>query len=197
MPGPNLREACITEALSIIASEGIEKLSLREVARRLNVSHQAPYKHFQSREHILAEIVARAFASFAHYLDGHEKSENPEADMGRMGHAYLDYAASHPLEYRLMFGTPLPDAHEHPEMMRQAKHAFGLLCDGLRRKDISRGLVRTDDEIVLDSLFVWSGLHGFASIASSPAVATLELDHRILEAGRVRLFKGFESALQD
>jgi AcrR family transcriptional regulator len=41
----------------IIGERGIEELSLREVARRLGVSHQAPYKHFPSRDHLLAEVV--------------------------------------------------------------------------------------------------------------------------------------------
>ncbi|MCG8692745.1 MAG: TetR/AcrR family transcriptional regulator, partial [Minwuiales bacterium] len=65
----DLREACVREALAIIDTSGVEELSLREVARRLGVSHQAPYRHFPSRDHILAEIVTRAFESFARYLD--------------------------------------------------------------------------------------------------------------------------------
>jgi AcrR family transcriptional regulator len=50
----DLREACVKQALEIIAKGGIDSLSLRDVARRLGVSHQAPYKHFPSRDHILA-----------------------------------------------------------------------------------------------------------------------------------------------
>jgi hypothetical protein len=38
----DLREACIREALAIIETEGVENLSLREVSRRLGISHQAP-----------------------------------------------------------------------------------------------------------------------------------------------------------
>lgn len=60
-PCSDLREACVREALAIITSAGVEKLSLREVARRLGVSHQSPYRHFESRDHVLAEIVRRAF----------------------------------------------------------------------------------------------------------------------------------------
>jgi hypothetical protein len=41
----NLRESCVLEAMAIIGETGIEELSLREVARRLGVSDQAPYKH--------------------------------------------------------------------------------------------------------------------------------------------------------
>lgn len=191
----DLKEACVGEAMAIIASNGVESLSLREVARRLGVSHQAPYKHFPSRDHILADIVARAFADFARHLDAHPKSDDPDSDMGQMGQAYLAYATGHPLEYRLMFGTPLPDASQHPEMMRQARHAFALLCDGLRRKSAKAGQQRLDHEIVLDALFIWSGLHGLASITSSSIVATLGLDASVLAASPMHLLQSFGRAL--
>ena len=191
----SLREACVAEALTIITSEGVEKLSLREVARRLGVSHQAPYKHFPSREHILAEIVARAFADFGRRLSAHEISDDPDLDMGKMGRAYLDYASSQPLEYRLMFSTPLPDAEQHPGMMKEAKRAFALLCDGLRRKAELKKHHVSDEEITLDALFIWSGLHGLASISSSSAIATLGLDPKLLEASKDRMLRGFGQAL--
>lgn len=160
----DLREACLAEGMAIIASDGLEKLSLREVARRLGVSHQAPYKHFASRDHILAEMVSRAFDAFAVFLDAHPKSEDPDQDMANMAKDYLRYAHEHPLEYRLMFGTPLPDGQAFPEMMAKAKHAFSLLVSGLKRKARLSGQARSDEAVLLDALVIWSSLHGLASI---------------------------------
>jgi len=111
-----LREDCVREALAIIEKVGVEGLSLRDVARRLKVSHQAPYKHFSSRDHVLAEIVSRAFASFAQYLDARPKSDDPHEDLAAMGRAYLEYANKRPVSYRLMFGTPLPEPGRNPEI---------------------------------------------------------------------------------
>ena len=118
----DLREACIREALAIIETSGVEQLSLRDVARRLGVSHQAPYKHFPSRDHILAEIVARAFEAFAAHLDARPRRADPYEDLREMGLAYVGYAREHPLQYRLMFGTPLPNPSQHPDMMDRAQH---------------------------------------------------------------------------
>lgn len=179
--GKDLREACIQTGLEIIGREGLEKLSLREVARQLGVSHQAPYKHFASRDHILAEIVARAFAGFAQHLDRNPKTKDPDADMASMGMAYLDYARSRPLQYRLMFGSPLPNGDIHPNMMKEAKHAFALVCNALERKDRKQHRTRHSEEVVLDALFIWSGLHGLASIASSSVVETLGIKKKTLE----------------
>ena len=56
----DLKEACVVAAQEVIAERGVENLSLREVSRKLGVSHQAPYKHYPSRDHLLAEPVYRS-----------------------------------------------------------------------------------------------------------------------------------------
>ncbi|HYW31060.1 MAG TPA: TetR/AcrR family transcriptional regulator, partial [Gemmatimonas sp.] len=170
-----VRERCLREAMAILDSAGLEALSLREVARRLGVSHQAPYKHFASRDHLLAELVQRAFVAFAAFLDPRPGGATADADLGAMGHAYLAYARQHPLQYRLMFGTPLPDPSEHPAMMASARHAFALLHDGLRRMHAEAGRTLASVQLDQDALFVWATLHGAASLAHTAALAALQL----------------------
>lgn len=170
----NLRDACIEEAMKIIETSGIESLSMREVARRLGVSHQAPYKHFESRDHILAEILKRSFEDFARYLDTHPKSDNPHEDLAAMGHAYLRYAAENPLQYRLMFGSPLPDKQQHPEMMEKAQHAFSLLRDTIAKMHLASD---TD----MNALYVWSTMHGLATILHMQMFDDLAVSHHHLD----------------
>lgn len=175
-----LRDDCVREALAIIEEEGVERLSLRDVARRLGVSHQAPYKHFPSRDHILAEIVRRAFEAFARHLDARPRSDEPYEDLGSMGRAYLEYAREHPLSYRLMFGTPLPDPAGHPGMMESARHAFSLLRDCLLRMREVEGRPATAEVAERDALFVWSTMHGLSGILQSHALPTLGLSGAVL-----------------
>ncbi len=54
-----VKEACVQAAREVIAEHGVEGLSMRDVSRRLAISHQAPYRHFPSRDHLLAEIMQR------------------------------------------------------------------------------------------------------------------------------------------
>ena len=84
----SLREACLTEALDAIREKGVEALSLRDVARRLKVSHQAPYKHFSSKDHLLAEVISRCLRDFADHLkrSGHGDEAVPLSAEDAMAH---------------------------------------------------------------------------------------------------------------
>lgn len=194
----NVKEACLREARAIAAREGIEHLSLRDVARRLSISHQAPYRHFKSRDHLLAELVARAFHDFASSLS--QAADLPDADraLAAMGVAYLDYAARDPLSYRLMFGTSLPPASDHPEMMAEARHAFDLLKTALRRRHAARSAREDYREHACerDAMFVWSSLHGFASIHASSAFETLTLDRAETQTMIEHLFMRIGAGLE-
>ncbi len=192
-----MREACIREALAIVERAGVEALSFREVSRRLGVSHQAPYKHFESRDHILAEIVSRAFDSFAAYLETRPLTGDPETDLGEMGRAYFRYALQHPLQYRLMFGTPLPSPEEHPGMMEKARYAFSLLRKAIAHLPMPSGEERDRNRIDHDALFVWSTIHGLSTILESHAVETLELSPDMLEAAIPEALRRIGAALGD
>jgi AcrR family transcriptional regulator len=191
----NLREACIAEAFNVIEDAGLEALSLREVARRLGVSHQAPYKHFPSRDHILAEILARCFDEFAAFLDQRSEGAPPPEDLRGMGARYMTYARLHPVKYRLMFNTPMPNPDEHPDMMRNAQRAFALLRDRLATMRLRPAGAPRRSSASLDAMFVWSTLHGLASILQSDTLRTLQMSERDLQNAISRCFARLSLAL--
>ena len=171
----DVRESCITEAFRIIEEQGVENLSLRDVARRVGVSHQAPYKHFPSRDHIMAEIVARCFDEFAKFLEARPANSEPHDDLRNMGLRYLDYARLHPLKYRLMFNTPLPEPRQHPRMMQNANQAFTILRDRLRSMPLKAAHPLSPHSAEFDAMFIWSTLHGLSSLLESDLRATLDM----------------------
>jgi hypothetical protein len=77
-----------------------------------------------------------------------------------------------------MFGTPLPDPLQHPEMMRSAQHAFSLLRDCLTQMFAGT----EHGSVELDALFVWSTMHGLSTILQTSAIRTLALPSAVLAA---------------
>lgn len=169
--GRPLAEAFVTESLAVIAEHGLEKLSLRDVARRLGVSHQAPYKHFESRDHLLVEVLRRCFRDFTKALKDRERRPEPIEDLRSLGAAYLRFAGEHPLEYRLMFATPWPDVSEHPDLVRDARFSFEVLVEALSALDRKRDPAQVE----LDAMFIWTSMHGVASIMESRVIDHLRL----------------------
>jgi AcrR family transcriptional regulator len=91
-----LRQAVLQSAGEIIEKEGLGALSLREVARRAGVSHNAPYRHFPNRDSLLAALAAEGFERLGDALQSRPRRE--------MGEAYVEFALANPERFRLMFG---------------------------------------------------------------------------------------------
>ena len=108
---PHLQEVIKEAAWSQIAREGAAALSLRAIARDLNITAPAIYNYFPDRDALVTALIIDAFTSFG---DWQLKARDtvPEDDLaGRMsaiGLAYRDWAHAFPQRYQLIFGTPIP-----------------------------------------------------------------------------------------
>src|SRR5690606_29637298 len=87
----DLRAALLQAAVDVLAERGLGGLSLRECARRLNVSHAAPYRHFADKEALLVELAAEGFVRLAdageHAMAPYERAEER---LRAYGLAYVD-----------------------------------------------------------------------------------------------------------
>ncbi len=189
----DLKEACIQAARDVISEKGVESWSMRDVARKLEISHQAPYRHFPSRDHLLAEIMKRCFEDFANFLDQSSKSNDMD-ELAGMGEGYMTYASLKPLEYRLMFGTPWPEPASHPDLVKYAVHAFDLLRQNLIKKHEKTSAGRKQAE--LKALFIWSTLHGLATIEHSNVLQHLVLSKGVQKKSREFTMLMIQAALE-
>ena len=62
---PGLREALVSAGRTLLEEKGLRGFTLRECARRAEVSHAAPAHHFASINDLLAEIAARTAVAVA------------------------------------------------------------------------------------------------------------------------------------
>ena len=177
-----VRDACLRAALEIIISDGADRLSIREVSRRLDLSHQAPYKHFVSRDQLIAEVIGGCFDEFGHSLPAAaEAADEPVTALLGMGQAYLRYAADNPAKYRIMFSDPLPPAARDLRMAGQVKAAYDVLRDSLLRLYQSQRVLTAAAEADRNALHIWATLHGLATILQHDTTRVLELAPSLLE----------------
>src|SRR5690348_4964481 len=60
-----LRARLVDVGVELVADEGVQALTLREIARRAGVSHGAPRRHFPTHLELLSAIARRGFAALA------------------------------------------------------------------------------------------------------------------------------------
>ena len=155
----DVRRLVLDAAIAIIELEGAESLSMREVARRAGVSHQAPYHYFSDRSGIFAAISEEGFTGLAQaFRDVHE-TEMPAAKAGFI--AYLNFAREHVGHFRVMFRNDICGVTTHALTQTAADSAFDEL-----RLMVSR---ITGPEIDPNKAFtfaamLWSLSHGLATL---------------------------------
>ena len=121
----DLRAALLKAAGKLLEADGPEALSLRDIARRLGVSHNAPYRHFATREALLGAIATEGFRELGTAMASAAQSAGGGTDrLDRMGMAYIAFALERPQRFRLMFGGA---KGQSPELDASAKAAFMAL----------------------------------------------------------------------
>lgn len=168
----DLKNALIAAGLALLASEGVDRLTLRAVARRAGVSHTAPYRHFANKEALLAAIAEDGFAQLAATLDaalgvGDQATviAATRSATGRVvagGLAYVQFAQQNPAIFRLMFSPMVGDRSHYPTLYLAAKRAFNLLLAAIVAGQGQDEFVAGPADVLTMSL--WAMVHGLATL---------------------------------
>ena len=124
-----LREAVVAATTTIVEREGHQSVSLRAVAHAVGVTEPAIYRHFASKEEILAEVSAAGMRRFmAAISDALASKPDPLDAVEETGRTYVRFAFANPGWFRLSFsriGTEqLSKHHTVQEAMFEAGAAY-------------------------------------------------------------------------
>ncbi len=140
-------------------------LSLRKIARAINLSHGAPYRHFLERSDYLTALSLRCSLEL---LAVFEQTLSREGAAGErfiaVGNAYVRYAVDHPNAFHLIFDIRItPPGGSSPEPVTPMRH-LGLL-ETIATEAILSGeiILTTNSPAAVQGL--WAHMHGLACLA--------------------------------
>ena len=193
-PQGSLQEAIITIAWKQIAESGAASLSLRAIARELNITAPAIYNYYPSRDDLVTALIIHAYTDFGDAQLAAVQAV-AEGDLaGRLlaaGAVYRAWALAYPERFHLIFGTPIPGyvAPEEKTLPVAARALTALLSvlDVLRDQGRLRMLpgqeiepeklalfeerkrmgAEEDIELLSIAVLIWSRVHGFVALEVS------------------------------
>jgi AcrR family transcriptional regulator len=172
----DLPRVIVKAALEILGETQSLEFSLRELARRAGVSHNAPYKHFADKRELLAAVSAAGFEQLTDRMAGEIGSlSNARKQLFVLLRAYIDHGVENPALYRLMFGGYLSGPeHSRPGIERseaektKALLAAVIVAGGLGRPIVNN--VRNERKIAGAILACWSLVHGLTLLLADGLV---------------------------
>ncbi|MFG3100893.1 TetR/AcrR family transcriptional regulator [Streptomyces sp. NPDC048182] len=121
-----------------LAEDGPAKLSLRAVARELDMVSSALYRYFPSRDDLLTALIIDAYDSLGAAAEAARDTataagEGPARRWTAVCEAVRAWALAHPHEYALIYGSPVP-GYTAPQDTVRAASRVGLALIGIARE---------------------------------------------------------------
>lgn len=166
--GGRLRPRIVAAAAELLDEGGSEEaVTLRAVARRAGIAAPSIYPHFADRQAILLAIVQEAFAELSEQLVAASNAADPVVRLQAVCAAYLDFAATRPQRYRVMFGGVWNAAQAldsgaitEAEAAALGQDVLAVFVTCLQAcADAGRS---TSSDPSADTIALWLGLHGLA-----------------------------------
>ena len=161
----DLRNTLVQLGTEMLAESGEAGLSLRKLAQRAGVSHNAPYQHFADKNALLAAIAEEGFRMLGTTIA--EVQSDPtlndtETRLVAAGRAYVNFATQHPSHLQVMFG-PLSSSN-YPSLAEASLTTFAqlttLVTEFQARQTATPNTPTPEDA----ALMVWVVVHGLSTI---------------------------------
>jgi len=154
-----LRARLLDRAAALVFDGGVDALNLRRLAAAVGTSTTAVYSLFGNKAGLLESLYREAARRFGERLAQVEVSDDPVADIVRLGLAYRDYARHEPHLYGILFATV---DQTGTEAGADAARTIEPLVDAVRRgQEVGRLVGVPAERIVLSC---WGIAHGLVSL---------------------------------
>lgn len=161
------RQLILDAARELFVRDGVEAVTMREIAKRIEYTPTAIYHHFQDKHALLSELCGQDFRRLAQAFQRIGRIEDPVERILRIGQAYIQFGLENPSHYRFLFMTaqatdtaPKADVERgNPE-----EDAYAFLREAVAEA-LAAGRFRPEfGDVEALSQVLWAGVHGIVSL---------------------------------
>jgi AcrR family transcriptional regulator len=176
------RRAQIISATRRIAElEGWSNVTVRRLSDEISYSQPVLYAHFGNREGILAAVAIEGFQEMGLALEKARKRVKRGNTVESVAAAYLEFAASSPALYEVMFSLGLSVRFDDASTPPELRFAFAQLSELFQRQGAKSE--------VLSELF-WASLHGIADLTRTKRFPPSRQKERVKKLVELFSFSG-------
>jgi AcrR family transcriptional regulator len=157
----NVHADMVREGLLLLASEGLEAVTLRRLAREIGIAPSSIYNHFANRRTLLATLAEEGFRRLLNLeKQAYDSTPDFQDSVKAAAREYLLFANRNQHLYRLMFSWEISAADDFPDL---AKAGYDFINENVLRwygepYDTSKKFVSDYQAVML----VWASIHGLA-----------------------------------
>ena len=175
-------------ARGLMLEEGVNGLSIREVARRTGFGPASLYTYFDGKEEIVAAVTEESFRGLDEHLARVPASLPPDEYLARLGTAYLGFARENPADLACIVTTGLGGAVPEGVDPAVLETPLARFAAALQRGVDAGGFAPGDEAAVAERAYgLWALVHGLAVLdqvrAGRPMVGVAADPQRVLRAG--------------
>ena len=181
----DLRKALIDAALKMLEKTPPSQLSMRELARSVNVSSAARFRHFKNKDELLAAISQQGFEIKKQFML--QAIEGAKGDPLQMylgcGLAYFRMGLKYPQHFKLMMTSEVHPRQDKPDLALAAVKSFVVVRDmveSCQKKNKNKALLGQGDSYQL-ALMCWSLVHGFTILYADERLGWLGVNEKNAE----------------
>lgn len=158
----DLRQALVQAALRELEQGRLADLSLRALGRELGVSPRAPYRHFATKESLLAAVAVEGLRRWEAFVTPRVAAAGAEpiAQLRAISEAYVLFAVEHPAAFRVMYAPYATVEEGAPELVKARSEGHRAALEVISAGQRAR-LLRAGDPMQL-ALALWTSMHGLA-----------------------------------
>jgi AcrR family transcriptional regulator len=162
-----LRKLIIDAARELFVAHGVEAVTMREIAKRIDYSATSIYLHFADKEAVLRAILDVDMLALATSLNTILQIADPVERMQALGYGYAEFALSFPNHYRLMFmaeRTPCDPEKSSLQKNNAEQDAYFLLKTVVNDVYLAGRFRAELQDVDLVAQVIWAGIHGVCSL---------------------------------